>query len=81
MNSKLTNLLTQRCPPRYIIFGNGTSTKHAQTEWHFGMPPACAEELRPYGLQAHDALTLKLDHPLGARQMENKNPDVAGTSN
>jgi hypothetical protein len=42
--------------------------QHRQAAQRIALPPASAGEHRPDGPEAHDALTIKPDHPMGARQ-------------
>ncbi|QGX97479.1 hypothetical protein EI983_03975 [Roseovarius faecimaris] len=42
--------------------------QHGQTPQRIGLPPTRAQKHRSNGPEAHDALTIKPDHPKGARQ-------------
>jgi putative transposase len=43
--------------------------QHGQAAQRIGLPPACARKHRANGPEAHDALTIKPDHPMGADQV------------
>lgn len=42
--------------------------QHRQAAQRSGIPHACAGKHRSIGPEANDALTIKSDHPMGARQ-------------
>jgi hypothetical protein len=44
------------------------SLQHRQAAQLIGLSPACTRKHRSDGPEAHDALTIKMDHPMGARQ-------------